>query len=107
MTGKPPMFLDLVALETVDTSDRSWKQQRACTNTPVDVFFPEAGPYGSNRDWAAAKAVCARCPVQLPCLAEWMSSVSYSLDRDAFVGGTTPSQRDAIRKLRKLNGVAA
>lgn len=52
-----------------DIGDQSWREHAECRrlDQPVDerlaVFFPERGD-----NPAAAKAVCAACPVQEPCL---------------------------------------
>jgi WhiB family redox-sensing transcriptional regulator len=53
-----------------------------------ELFFPEKG--GST---APAKAVCARCPVQEPCL-------QYALDHpvDGVWGGTSVRERQALAR---------
>lgn len=46
-----------------------WQYQGACRNLPTEMFFHpdgERGPRRANRD-AAAKAVCATCPVIEAC----------------------------------------
>jgi WhiB family redox-sensing transcriptional regulator len=51
----------------------SWRGRAACARPGVnlDVFFPDPGQRGKV---AAAKRICARCPVQAPCLAEAMAT---------------------------------
>lgn len=51
---------------TATTADRQpWWTAAACRNVDPDLFHPERG-----ESTAAAKAVCARCPVRLECL-DW------------------------------------
>lgn len=52
-----------------------WQLHGACRTADPDIFFhPEAerGPSRRNRD-AAAKAVCASCPVVSECIAHALS----------------------------------
>ena len=52
---------------------RGWRDRAACRDVDVDadLFFPaaESGP-AHDAQVAAAKAVCARCPVRAECLTE-------------------------------------
>ena len=47
----------------------TWRRDAACRNLGSSLFFaPDGEPASaSRRREAAAKAVCARCPVQMPC----------------------------------------
>ena len=45
----------------------SWRDSAACRQVDTEIFFPVGR--GASADIEQAKAVCARCPVQLPCLA--------------------------------------
>jgi len=50
-------------------SEREWQYQGACRDLPTEMFFHpdgERGPRRANRE-AAAKAVCATCPVIEAC----------------------------------------
>lgn len=61
-----------------------WTEDALCAETDPEVFFPEKG--GSNRP---AKAICAACPVSVPCL-------QYALDNDerfGIWGGTSEKDR--------------
>lgn len=72
-----------------------WMADALCAQTDPELFFPEKG--GSH---AAAKAICARCPVAAECL-------DYALadDQSSYVspfyfgiwGGTSPLERRQIR----------
>lgn len=45
-----------------------WMEQAACRAQPLDLFFPEGRPVAVRLQTARAKAVCATCRVQAPCL---------------------------------------
>ena len=69
----------------------SWEDRAACRNMETIVFFPLtlAGRPGSDRPYAKAKLVCARCDVQDECLA-----VAVAEDFQVGMwGGLTPSER--------------
>jgi WhiB family redox-sensing transcriptional regulator len=47
-----------------DVNDEGdWREHAACKGLPTDWWFPERGDTA-----AAAKAICAACPVREPCL---------------------------------------
>ena len=73
-------------------AELEWQSRAACVSQSDADFFPERG---GKRDVAAAKAVCAGCPVRAECL-------DYALDmrvRFGIWGGlTTPERRDAARR---------
>jgi len=71
-----------------------WQLQGACREADKGLFFHpegERGPARRNRD-AAAKAVCATCPVLLECRAHALSA------REPYGvwGGLTEDDREAI-----------
>ncbi|MBA2318398.1 MAG: WhiB family transcriptional regulator [Euzebyales bacterium] len=55
------------------TPPTEWQEHGLCRATDASVFFPpvhfEHKPEREARE-ARAKAICAQCPVRLPCL-EW------------------------------------
>ena len=71
-----------------------WRTRAACCGTPgPDLFFPldtTGGP--AARQVAAAKAVCARCPVLAECR-------SWAINHEAYGiwGGLTEHQRARLR----------
>jgi hypothetical protein len=73
---------------------REWRTRAACLSADSELFFPtaEAGPL-HEAQVAAAKAVCARCPVRVECLDEALVRIP-----DGIAGGLTPEER---RKLRR------
>lgn len=75
--------------------DDSWVERGACREPGVDpeLFFPvgQSGP--AVRQIAAAKAVCARCPVLARCL-EWALRAG---EPDGIWGATTAEERRVLR----------
>ena len=71
--------------------DRGWRSRAACRGVDPDLFFPpddtdthDHGPESAAGDCraqqvASAKAVCARCPVRRPCLAEALEAIPYGV----------------------------
>lgn len=77
-------------------ADLAWHEDAACVGTDPDSFFPEPGP-GIGQDNAAAKRVCARCPVRTACLA-------YALEHaepEGIWGGLTAPERRRLVKTRR------
>jgi WhiB family redox-sensing transcriptional regulator len=64
----------------------SWMDAGACRGTGNAVFYPSRG--GAD-DVAAAKSVCARCPVRIACL----EYALVSRQRDGIWGGTAEKDR--------------
>ena len=79
------------------TLTADWASRGACRDVEPDLFFPIASSGPATRQIAAAKAVCARCPVQPECL-------NYALEtgQDCGVwGGATEDERRAMRVRRQ------
>jgi WhiB family redox-sensing transcriptional regulator len=74
-----------------------WTDRAACREPGIDpeLFFPvsESGP--AVWQVAAAKAVCARCPVTADCLS-WAMRAG---EADGIWGGTTPGERRTLRRV--------
>ena len=64
-----------------------WRRLAACRSHDADLFFPT-----SPLDAAAAKRVCADCPVRPTCLAD---ALAWEPDRKRYgvVGGLTATER--------------
>lgn len=75
-------------------ASEQWRADAACANSPsADVFFPEDGSNGST---AAARKICAQCPVRKQC-------VSYAItnnEKYGIWGGLTANQIARIRRGR-------
>jgi WhiB family transcriptional regulator, redox-sensing transcriptional regulator len=80
-----------------------WRQRAACARPGVDpdLFFPDPGQRGKV---ARAKHICARCPVQAPCLTDALATPGL-LD-DGIRAGTTAKDRSRIRGQRRRAGAA-
>ena len=83
---------------------RGWRDRAACRDVDVDadLFFPaaESGP-AHDAQVAAAKAVCARCPVRAECLTE-AARIPYGI-----AGGLTEHERRRLRRSSPRTGAAA
>ena len=79
------------------TPDEHWTDQAICRGADPDLFFPigYAGPPAEQV--AAAKAVCANCPVTARCL-DWALRAG---EPDGIWGGTTPEERRYLRAGRR------
>lgn len=68
---------------------RDWRSRAACLGEDPELFFPvvEEGPLCAAQV-AAAKAVCARCPVRRTCLEDATERLSHGI-----AGGLTAEER--------------
>jgi len=75
--------------------DAAWMEDAACREPGVDpeLFFPVSESGTAVRQVAAARAVCARCPVQRQCR-EWALQAG---EPAGIWGGTTPEERRLLR----------
>ncbi|MEU9706213.1 WhiB family transcriptional regulator [Streptomyces sp. NPDC047981] len=69
-----------------------WMQDSLCSAAP-DLFFPVGTGARTNRQAAAAKALCRRCPVIEPCRA-WALSTG---PLHGIWGGMTRADRRQLR----------
>lgn len=75
-----------------------WLDRAACLEHDPELWF-QSGVGVSERTelhWAAARAVCAECPVRAECLEAHLS------EADGMFGGLTPLERKALRRRRRL-----
>jgi WhiB family redox-sensing transcriptional regulator len=83
---------------------RGWRDQAACSGTNPEVFYPVgSGPEIAPRV-AAAKQVCAGCPVRQVCLADVMSWEDPAL-RWGVVGGLWAADRSVLFENRRVNQI--
>jgi hypothetical protein len=73
-----------------------------CTHHPE----PDLWSSTAATTQAYAIAICQRCPVIAPCAA-YALSLSGNADRSGTWGGTTATQREAIRRQRRAAIAAA
>ncbi|MFE2507376.1 WhiB family transcriptional regulator [Streptomyces naganishii] len=69
-----------------------WLRSAACVGEDPELFFPVGTRGPALRDTAAAKRVCARCPVITQCLSFALSSGQTS----GVWGGTGEEERLAL-----------
>ncbi|MET7321434.1 WhiB family transcriptional regulator [Streptomyces sp. NPDC005549] len=72
-----------------------WLRRAACVDEDPDLFFPVGTVGPALRDTAAAKRVCARCPVTPECLTFALESGQTS----GVWGGTDEAERVALLRL--------
>ncbi len=84
----------MTAAQSTRSTGHDWRAAAACVGTDPELFFPvaEAGPH-YDAQAAAAKAVCAGCPVVAECLAEALARIPYGV-----AGGLTEGERRALRR---------
>lgn len=75
--------------------DEHWTDFAICRGADPDLFFP-IGYAGHvlEEQQAAAKNICAHCPVQAECL-DWALRAG---EPDGIWGGTTPEERRYLRR---------
>ena len=91
--------------EIQQSAGRGWRDRAACRDVDPETFFPtsETGP-AHDAQVAAAKAVCAGCPVVAACLAEALARIPYGI-----AGGLTEHERRRLRtgRLGERDGLSA
>ena len=79
--------------ETLTTYDpNEWRQDAACRDLDTAVFFPE-----TDEGTAAAKAICAACPVRNSCL----HFALVTRQDDGVWGGLDEDERRRLRRRRQ------
>ena len=79
--------------ETVITYDpNDWRLDAACRDLDTAIFFPE-----TEEAVAAAKAVCAACPVREACL----EFALITRQDDGVWGGLEENERRRVRRRRQ------
>ncbi len=68
-----------------------WWQLAACRSADPDLFFPVSGAGPALAQAAAAKAVCAACPVRRECL----TYAIFTRQQHGIWGGLTEDERRA------------
>lgn len=77
-------------------TDRNWRTSAVCTQVDPELFFP-ASDRGRifELQVAAAKRMCAGCPVRAECLSFALVALSHGI-----AGGLTPQERRGIPRDR-------
>lgn len=79
-------------------SPEAWRDEAACVDSEVDVFFPDRTV--GNSPYRKARAICAGCPVSGECLAYAMKveAAIPMKDVSGMFGGLAPTERVALRR---------
>jgi WhiB family transcriptional regulator, redox-sensing transcriptional regulator len=81
----------------VAETDTDWRRHASCRHCSPDLFFPAGTTGAAEHEIAAAKAVCAECPVQSQCLRFALrTGQAYGI-----WGGTTEDERIMLRRLTR------
>ena len=84
-------------VDDVDEASVHWRDHAACRHCSPDLFFPAGTTGAAMHEIAAAKAVCAECPVQSQCLRFALrTGQAYGI-----WGGTTEDERITMRRLSR------
>lgn len=73
----------------------SWLDQAACKGKPTSLFFIEKGD-----SYDVARTLCSTCPVREECLEDALSWETQG-QRNGFVGGLSPEERDHEVRYRR------
>ncbi|MBC7271164.1 MAG: WhiB family transcriptional regulator [Streptomyces sp.] len=76
-----------------------WLRSAACVGEDPELFFPVGTSGPALRDIAAAKRVCARCPVITDCLVYALDSGQTS----GVWGGTCEEERGALLRTTRTH----
>ena len=84
----------MVERDNAPGEGRDWRARAACRDSDPEMFFPvaEAGPE-LQRAEAAAKAVCAGCPVRTACLTWALELLPHGV-----AGGMGEAERAELRR---------
>jgi WhiB family redox-sensing transcriptional regulator len=77
-------------------AQRSWRDRAACRSADPELFFPVGDDGPALVQIAAAKAICARCPVVAECLSFALVAVP-----EGIAGGLTVEERRGLRDQRR------
>jgi WhiB family redox-sensing transcriptional regulator len=84
-------------VDDVGEASVHWRDHAACRHCNPDLFFPAGTTGAAVHEIAAAKAVCADCPVQSHCLRFALrTGQAYGI-----WGGTTEDERIMMRRLSR------
>lgn len=74
---------------------QDWRDDAACKDAPIELFFPKRGGSGQ-----AAREMCARCPVRSECL-DFILSLPGRSDEYGIWAGMNPRERALERVNRR------
>ncbi len=92
-------MLQTSTTRTVHNRQSDWRHRAACRDEDPELFHPVGDEGPALVQIAAAKAVCARCPVVADCLSFALIALPESV-----AGGLTAQERAEQRRRRRLSG---
>jgi WhiB family redox-sensing transcriptional regulator len=98
-----PLILAEIPFPAAHRPDIDWQQAAICRQADPELFFPIGTTGAAVAEIQRAKAVCARCPVQRPCL-------TYALaTRQEFGiwGGRDEDERRLLHRQWRQSRIAA
>jgi WhiB family redox-sensing transcriptional regulator len=84
-------------------ADSGWWRLAACRSADPDLFFPVSGAGPAREQAAAAKAVCAGCPVCRECL----TYAVITHQQHGIWGGLTEDERHRASRLAQARHAGA
>lgn len=86
---------------------QGWRAQAACKGYPTEWWFPERGH--SKDEASKARAICARCPVQMDCFQHAMDRIEEGIwgntnikERQRFRTPTNSQKRLICQECRRI-----
>jgi len=92
-----------MSVSNIQFPDFIFDQSASCASVDPELFFPQEVEISPGKivskytDIAAAKKVCAGCPIKWECLDFGLKNAEMGI-----WGGLTESQRDTMRKLKGI-----
>jgi hypothetical protein len=80
--------------------ERDWRERATCRSADAELFFPQVGAPDEVAQTAAAKRVCAVCPVRDVCLADAMAWEDPARRVGVF-GGLSADERGGLFEVRR------
>lgn len=77
----------------ITSSHAHWRDSAACRRSDPELFFPEEDSPRVAQQIAAAKVICARCPVRQRCLDEALDLIPHGI-----AGGLTEQERRSLQR---------
>lgn len=76
----------------MEVKSEDWKKRSACKGMDASIFYKEE----KDADYSEARAVCARCPVQVDCLMAGMG------EQHGIWGGLSVRERRRYRRVLRI-----
>jgi hypothetical protein len=90
----------LAELGYLPPAERNWRERAACRTADPELFFPQVGAPDELAQTAAAKRLCAACPVREVCLADAMAWEDPARRVGVF-GGLSADDRGELFEIRR------